>query len=177
MSLLKALQRPTKTYDISVSMTNGMAASPSHTRYSMALRSPHGDRDQAGKVGTTLHAMIVTGDHVGPHMDALCHVDNKGILHGGIAATDVYQGGLFVFLSVETINGSCYILLIVIGIAFSPGQGCAGGIVRHVECDEGSRSETQNAEREAGLVKVSKVGESALRLGLNNPSFATCGVK
>jgi hypothetical protein len=49
MILLEALQRPAKTYDLSVSMTNGMAASPSHTPYSMALRSRHGDRDRTSK--------------------------------------------------------------------------------------------------------------------------------
>jgi hypothetical protein len=39
------------------------------------------------------------------------------------------------------------------------------------------QSEKQNEKREAGLVKVSEVGESAPRLDLNNSSFATCGVK
>jgi hypothetical protein len=39
------------------------------------------------------------------------------------------------------------------------------------------QSEKQNEKRGAGLVKVSKVGESAPRLDLNNPSLATCGVK
>jgi kynurenine formamidase len=104
MSLLEALQRPTKTYDLSVSMTNGMAASPSHTPYSMALRARHGDRDRTGNGGTAANAMIVTGDHVGTHIDALCHVGNKGILHGGIVATDACEGGRFVFLGVETIK-------------------------------------------------------------------------
>jgi hypothetical protein len=64
----------------------------------MALRLRHGDRDQTGKVGTALHAMIVTGDHVGTHIDALCHVGNTGILHGGIAATDSVPGRTVRFL-------------------------------------------------------------------------------
>ena len=62
--------------------------------------------------------------------------------------------------NINEVNGSCYILLIVTGITFSPGQGCAGGIIRHGECDEGSRSETQNAEREAERKARSRAGES-----------------
>jgi hypothetical protein len=92
MSLLEALQHPTKTYDISVSMTNGMEASPSHTPYSIALRSRPGDRHRTGIGGTAANAMIATGDHVGTHINALCHVGNKWILHSGIAATDACQG-------------------------------------------------------------------------------------
>jgi hypothetical protein len=93
MSLLEVLQHPTETYDLSVSMTNGVEASPSHTPYSMALRSRHGDRDRTGKGGTAANAMIATGDHVGTHIDALCHVGNKWILYSDIAATDARQGG------------------------------------------------------------------------------------
>lgn len=104
MSLLEALQRPTKVYDLSVPMSNGMAASPSHTPYSMAIARRHGDRDRTGKGGTSASALIVTGDHVGTHIDALCHVGNKGVLYSGIDAADACQGGRFKFLGVETIK-------------------------------------------------------------------------
>ncbi|KAE9367380.1 cyclase family protein [Stipitochalara longipes BDJ] len=104
MSLLSVLQRPTKIYDLSVSLTNGMAASPSHTPYSMALAARHGDRDRNGKGGTSANALIVTGDHVGTHIDALCHVGNKGVLHGGVLASDACQGGRFISMGAETIK-------------------------------------------------------------------------
>ena len=53
-----------------------------------SLRSRHGDRDRTGKGGTVANAMIVTGDHVGTRIDALCHVGIKGVLHGGRHRSD-----------------------------------------------------------------------------------------
>ncbi|KAJ9136523.1 Cyclase family protein [Coniochaeta hoffmannii] len=47
--------------------------------------------------------MVVSGDHVGTHIDALCHVGNEGTLHGGIQISDACHGGLFQFHGVETI--------------------------------------------------------------------------
>ncbi|KAH8801386.1 putative cyclase [Xylogone sp. PMI_703] len=104
MKLLEALQCETRVYDLSVPMRNGMAASKSHTPYSMALARRHGDVDRTGKGGTAANALIVTGDHVGTHIDALCHVGNKGILHGGVPAADACQGGIFKVMGAETIE-------------------------------------------------------------------------
>jgi hypothetical protein len=42
-------------------------------------------------VERNLHnAIIMTGDHVGTHIDALCHVGNKG--YWGVVAAEAYQG-------------------------------------------------------------------------------------
>ncbi|KIX00716.1 uncharacterized protein Z518_09781 [Rhinocladiella mackenziei CBS 650.93] len=48
--------------------------------------------------------MIVTGDHVGTHIDALYHVGNKGVLYDGIDAAEACKGGHFNVLGAETIE-------------------------------------------------------------------------
>jgi kynurenine formamidase len=85
-------------------MQSGMASAPANVPFSMALSRRHGDQDRTGQGGTAANAVIITGDHVGTHIDALCHVASKGVLCGGIAVTDACQGGKFVQLGVETIK-------------------------------------------------------------------------
>ena len=102
--LLQALQKGIRVFDLAVSWKNGMAASKSTVPYSMALHWRHGDRDMTGKGGSAANAMIVTGDHVGTHIDALCHVSNKGVMHGGVDVADACIGGHFQSLGVDTIE-------------------------------------------------------------------------
>jgi kynurenine formamidase len=47
--------------------------------------------------------MILLGGHTGTHIDALCHVSHKGMLHGGVDAAIAQVGGRFAQLGVETI--------------------------------------------------------------------------
>jgi kynurenine formamidase len=39
--------------------------------------------------------LIVTGGHVGTHVDALAHVSHEGLLHGGVDAAQAQAGGRF----------------------------------------------------------------------------------
>ena len=39
--------------------------------------------------------LLVTGGHVGTHVDALAHVSYQGRLHGGISADEAQRGGKF----------------------------------------------------------------------------------
>lgn len=103
MDLLQGLGKGIRVYDLAVSWQNGMAASASNVPFSMALTWRHGDRNVNGKGGSSSNSMVVTGDHVGTHIDALCHVSNNGILHGGIDAAEACHGGRFKFYGVETI--------------------------------------------------------------------------
>jgi kynurenine formamidase len=48
--------------------------------------------------------IIVTGGHVGTHIDALCHVSFEGKVFGGLDANDIVVGGKFSVLGVETIE-------------------------------------------------------------------------
>lgn len=85
-------------------MQSGMAAAPANVPFSMALSRRHGDSNRTGQGGTAANAVIVTGDHVGTHIDALCHVASQGVLCGGVPVSDAMQGGRFVKLGAETIK-------------------------------------------------------------------------
>ncbi|KAK6385631.1 hypothetical protein LTS17_001201 [Exophiala oligosperma] len=89
--------------DLAVPMQSGMAHSAASVPFSMALSRRHGDHDRTGQGGTAANAVIITGDHVGTHVDALCHVASKGVLCGGVAVADACVGGKFVKLGAETI--------------------------------------------------------------------------
>lgn len=102
MALFKALEGA-RIFDLAVSMQSGMAAAPANVPFSLALSRRHGDTDN-GSGGTGANAVIITGDHVGTHIDALCHVASNGIMCGGVAVTDACKGGKFVQLGAELIK-------------------------------------------------------------------------
>lgn len=105
MELLEAVQKGARVYDLAVSWENGMAASASNVPFSMALTWRHGDRQMGGtKEGSASNAVVVTGDHVGTHVDALCHVGNEGALHGGVPIAEACQGGRFRVHGAENIG-------------------------------------------------------------------------
>lgn len=106
MELLQGLEKGVRIYDLAVEWETGMAASPSNVPFSLALTWRHEDRrGMAGtKGGSASNSVIVTGDHVGTHIDALCHVGNEGTLHGGVPIGDACHGGRFQLLGAETIK-------------------------------------------------------------------------
>ncbi|KAB5511692.1 putative cyclase [Coniochaeta sp. 2T2.1] len=105
MEILQCLAKGVRIYNLSVSWENGMVASPSNVPFSMALTWRHGDRQMGGTAGgSASNSMVVTGDHVGTHIDALCHVSNNGVLHNGVHVTDACHGGLFQVYGAETIQ-------------------------------------------------------------------------
>lgn len=54
----------------------------------MALIRRHGDMVRSDG-GSAANEIIVTGGHVGTHLDALGHVSHEGMLHGGVAVSDM----------------------------------------------------------------------------------------
>ena len=72
----------------------GMPCSPNHPGFRMTLARRHGDvvRPDGGSAASEI---IVTGGHVGTHIDALSHVSQDGLLHGGIDAATAQRGGRF----------------------------------------------------------------------------------
>ncbi|KAK5053820.1 hypothetical protein LTR84_001782 [Exophiala bonariae] len=104
MALLAALRQGLRIFDLGVSMHNGMPQSPSNIPFSLALSKRHGDQIQATTGGSGSNAIIITGDHVGTHIDGLCHVAKDGVLCGGIAVKDACMGGTYKQLGVETIE-------------------------------------------------------------------------
>ncbi len=91
-----------RVYDLAQPFANGMPQSPNHPRFHLALARRHGDavRDGGGSASAEL---LVLGGHVGTHVDALCHVSQDGLLHGGVSADDAQRGGRFSSLGIETV--------------------------------------------------------------------------
>lgn len=98
--LLEAVAAPRRVHDLAQPMSNGMASSPNHPGFRMALLRRHGDivREDGGSAANEL---IVTGGHVGTHVDALAHVSHQGHLHGGVDAAETQVGGRFSRLGID----------------------------------------------------------------------------
>jgi kynurenine formamidase len=100
--LLDALAEGVRVYDLGRAMEVGMPQSPNHPQFRIALSRRHGDAIRADG-GSAASELIVTGGHVGTHIDALSHVSHEGRLHGGLDAAEAQRGGRFSELGVETI--------------------------------------------------------------------------
>ncbi|GGM05751.1 cyclase family protein [Dactylosporangium sucinum] len=91
----------TRVLDLAQPMRRGMPQSPNHPPFRMAIERRHGDVMRPDG-GSAANELIVTGGHVGTHVDALAHVSQDGYLHGGVEALSV-QGHLgFTALGIET---------------------------------------------------------------------------
>ncbi|NLT53265.1 MAG: cyclase family protein [Actinomycetales bacterium] len=78
----------------------GMPTSPNHPGFRMTLIRRHGDMVRPDG-GSASNEIIVTGGHVGTHVDALSHVSHDGLLHGGIDAQEAQLGGKFLHHGAE----------------------------------------------------------------------------
>jgi len=102
--LLDAIRGGTLTYDLSRPYVVGMPQSPNHPAYWRALPRRHGDavREDGGSAANDL---ITMGTHVGTHIDALGHVSQDGLLHGGADAATAQIGGAFPDHGIHTFTG------------------------------------------------------------------------
>ena len=100
--LLDAIAGGVRVYDLARPMEIGMPQSPNHPQFRLALQRRHGDAIRADG-GSAASELIITGGHVGTHIDALSHVSHEGRLHGGLDAAEAQRGGRFSDLGVETI--------------------------------------------------------------------------
>lgn len=80
----------------------GMPSSPNHPGFRMTLIRRHGDMVRPDG-GSASNEIIVTGGHVGTHVDALSHVSHEGMLHGGVDAEEAQRGGKFSRLGADKI--------------------------------------------------------------------------
>lgn len=101
--VIAALKGGALVFDLSQPLENGMPCSPSHPGFRMALLRRHEDTVTDNASFTGANEIIVTGGHVGTHLDALCHVAVNGKLHGHQDAFAASAGGRFVTLGVETV--------------------------------------------------------------------------
>ncbi|HET8785962.1 MAG TPA: cyclase family protein [Candidatus Limnocylindrales bacterium] len=91
-----------RVYDLAQPFVNGMPQSPNHPRFHLALSRRHGDVVRDGG-GSAAGEVLVLGGHVGTHVDALCHVSQDGLLHGGLRADEAQRGGRFSALGIDTV--------------------------------------------------------------------------
>lgn len=90
-----------RVLDLAQPLRKGMPQSAEHPPFRMALERRHGDFVRTDG-GSSANEVIVTGGHVGTHVDALGHVSQDGLVYGGIAAADAQgQQGLAI-LGIET---------------------------------------------------------------------------
>jgi len=92
-----------RTIELGNRLEDGMPVSPSHPGFKMGLIRRHGDKVGADGVSGS-NELIVTGGHVGSHIDALCHAAHDGVMFGGVDAADAVKGGKYTQLGVETIE-------------------------------------------------------------------------
>jgi len=89
--------------DLSQPMFRGMPQSPNHPTFRMVIDRRHGDA-VSPTGGSGANEMIITGCHVGTHIDALSHYSFNGKLFGGIDANSITSHLGFSQLGVETIK-------------------------------------------------------------------------
>ncbi len=77
-----------RQFDLAQPMKNGMPQSPNHPPFRMILERRHGDMVRSDG-GSASNEVIITGGHVGTHVDALGHVSQDGLVYGGIKAESI----------------------------------------------------------------------------------------
>jgi kynurenine formamidase len=100
--LATAIARGVEIFDLGQPLYAGMPQSSLHPKFQLTLQRRHGDLVRAdGSSGAS--ELIVTGGHVGTHIDAFAHISFDGRLHGGVDAYAAQTGGRFRHHGVETI--------------------------------------------------------------------------
>ncbi|MBF6331188.1 cyclase family protein [Nocardia transvalensis] len=92
--LLAAVRAGVRLIELGQPFFTGMPCSPNHPGFRMTLARRHGDAVRPDG-GSAANEVIVTGGHVGTHIDALSHVSQDGRLHGGVDAYRAQRGGAF----------------------------------------------------------------------------------
>jgi kynurenine formamidase len=91
--LIDLVARGIVVFDLARPMVAGMPQSPNHPRFSLSMPRRHGDVERADG-SSAANDLLVTGTHVGTHIDALGHVSHQGRLHGDVDAAGAQRGGI-----------------------------------------------------------------------------------
>lgn len=101
--LLAAVKDGVRTIDLAQPLFTGMPSSPNHPGFRMTLIRRHGDMVRPDG-GSAANELIITGGHVGTHVDALAHVSHLGCLNGGIDAAEATVNGRFTHHGIDTME-------------------------------------------------------------------------
>lgn len=154
--LLAALDAGVRVFDLGRPMFIGMPQSPNHPAYWHSFPRRHGDKNRADGASAA-NDLIVTGTHVGTHIDALAHVSQDGRLHGGADAYEAQNGGGFRDHGVHTIEPMvCRGVLLDIPAAIGQDVCDADHEVTPDELDEAVRA--QDLEIRPGDVVLLRTG-------------------
>lgn len=93
-ALLAAVTAGVRIVELGHPFFTDMPCSPNHPGFRMTLIRRHGDMVRPDG-GSAANEIIVTGGHVGTHVDALSHVSHDGLMHGGVDAAESQVGGGF----------------------------------------------------------------------------------
>ncbi|WP_194818196.1 cyclase family protein [Nocardia sp. XZ_19_385] len=102
--LVEVVRTGVRLIELGQPFFTGMPCSPNHPGFRMTLARRHGDMVRPDG-GSASNEIIVTGGHVGTHIDALSHVSHDGLLHGGIDAAEAQRGGKFTAHGAEHLPG------------------------------------------------------------------------
>ena len=92
-----------RVVDLAQPLHRGMPVSPNHPAFQLALMRRHGDVVRSDG-GSAANEIIVTGGHVGTHIDALAHVSHNGKLHGGVDPDLVQSNEGFAELGIDSVE-------------------------------------------------------------------------
>ncbi len=103
--LLDVVAGGLRVFDLGRPMFVGMPQSSNHPKYLHSLPRRHGDMVRSDG-GSAANDLIITGTHVGTHIDALAHVSQDGKLFGGAEASKATDGGRFMDHGIHTVDPS-----------------------------------------------------------------------
>ncbi|MER5771836.1 cyclase family protein [Streptomyces sp. NPDC001985] len=86
--------------DLAQPLRRGMPQSPNHPPFRMVPERRHGDMVRPDG-GSAANEIIITGGHVGTHVDALAHVSQDGLLYGGLRPGDLVSHDGFSRLGID----------------------------------------------------------------------------
>ncbi|MEO3977855.1 cyclase family protein [Streptomyces sp. CAU 1734] len=98
--------------DLAQPMRRGMPQSPNHPPFRMVLERRHGDMVRSDG-GSAANEVIITGGHVGTHVDALAHVSQDGLVYGGLGPDGITGHNGFSELGIDDFTpyvGRCLLL-------------------------------------------------------------------
>lgn len=90
----------TKVMDLAQPMRTGMPQSPNHPQFRMTIERRHGDTVRADG-SSAANELVITGGHVGTHVDALAHVSHQGRLYDGVEAASLQSHAGFAGMGID----------------------------------------------------------------------------